>query len=50
MWGDIMTTLEQIQFNIRQLFNGNHLSESELIFTKQQLESLLLDVEKRLIN
>lgn len=45
-----MTTLEQIQFNIRQLFNGNHLSNEELKFTKEQLCSLLLDVEKRLIN
>ena len=44
-----MTTLEKLQFNIRQLFNGNHLSKDELIFMKQQLSSLLLDVEKRIV-
>jgi len=42
--------LERLQLNIRQLFNGNHLSNEELKFTKEQLCSLLLDVEKRLIS
>lgn len=43
-----MTTLELLQFNIRQLWNNCHLSESELKFTRGQLNSLLAEIESRL--
>ena len=43
-----MTTLEQIQFGIRQLFNGNHLLDDELEFLHRHLVFLLKDVEVRM--
>lgn len=45
-----MTTLEQLHFNINQLWNNNHLSDTELNFTKHQLVNLLLDIAERLKN
>lgn len=43
-----MTTLELLQQNVRQLWNNCHLSESELKFTKELLNSLLVEIENRL--